>query len=311
MQYSEINGYSISKLILGTVALGQEYGVSNREGKPSTETSFKILSSAVEEGINTLDTARSYGDAESVIGNFLTQAQPKVTVVTKFKFSADNLIDKVKLKEQVYQSINTSLDRLHLKKIPIYLFHSNRHLPLRKLVEFLPDILEDLHRDGLIDMGGISVDHPDEAELTLQYPAFKVLQIPLNIFDLRLTKNGMISQLRDRGKIIFARSVFLQGLFFMSPQDLKGTLAEAKKYLVQLHRLAIQAHMTIAQLAFSFIRDMPEITSIVFGAVNAEQVKQNVELLQGAGIEEEIKALIHASFEKIPENIITPGLWSI
>lgn len=310
MQYSTIHGCRISKLTLGTVALGLDYGVSNKEGKPAGDTSFKILSTAIDAGINTVDTARTYGDAEELIGSFLVQNRPPVNVVTKFKIRPGSLADKRKLKEEVYQSVRTSLDRLHLDKVPVCLFHADRRLPLREVTEVLPGILQDLQNSGLIDIGGISIDHPDEISLALQYPVIEAVQIPLNVFDLRLVKNGIIDRLKSLGKIIFVRSVFLQGLFFMSPADLRGDLVKAKKYLERLHQIAGLAGMTVDQLAFSFVRDMEGITSMVFGAVNEAQVKRNVQLLYGKPLDSELRAMIHSSFGDVLGEIITPGLWS-
>jgi len=61
----------ISKLCLGTVQLGLDYGVANREGKPSLEKSLKILDFACERGIRWFDTAQAYGNAEEVLGEYL------------------------------------------------------------------------------------------------------------------------------------------------------------------------------------------------------------------------------------------------
>lgn len=309
MQFSTIHGCRFSKLTLGTVAFGMDYGVSNKAGKPAPKTTFEILSAALEAGINTLDTARSYGDAEQLIGRYLTERQPSVNVVTKFKITPQSLSDGRRLKEEVYQRVRTSLAGLNLDKVQVCLLHSDRHLPWDKIERLLPAVLEDLQQDGLIGIGGISADHPREAELVLKHKAFEAVQIPLNIFDQRLIKSGMIDRLREQGKIIFARSVFLQGLFFMSPADLKGSLMKAEKYLEQLHQLAEQADMTIAQLAFSFVRDITGITSMVFGAVSPAQLNQNVQLLAGKALDSGLKAAIHSVFSEVAEDIITPGLW--
>lgn len=311
MQFSTVDGYRFSKLTLGTVALGLDYGVSNKSGKPSSETSFEILSAAVDAGINTLDTARSYGDAEHLIGRYLTARMPSVNVVTKFKIKPESLADELKLRDEVYRSVRTSLEQLQLNKVQVCLLHADRHLALDRLARLLPPILEDLQQKGLIGIGGISVDHPREAELVLQHKVFKAVQIPLNIFDLRLIKSGMIDRLADQGKIVFARSIFLQGLFFMSSADLRGTLVNANKYLERLRQLADQADMTIAQLAFSFVRDIAPIASVVFGAVNQVQLNYNVQLLEGKALDSGLTAVIHSAFSEMPEDIITPGLWSL
>ena len=57
-----------SKIILGTVQFGISYGISNNLGKTSKKNSLDILEYAYSNGIKYLDTAPSYGDSESVIG---------------------------------------------------------------------------------------------------------------------------------------------------------------------------------------------------------------------------------------------------
>lgn len=186
----------------------------------------------------------------------------------------------------------------------------NRRLPLHDVLEILPSVFSDLKNDGLIDVAGVSVDHPDEAASFLEHPVIEAMQVPLNIFDTRIVKNGSLDRMHKEGKIVFVRSIFLQGLFFMNPNSLKGNLAEAAKYIEALQNIARSANMSIAQIAFSFINNLQGISSIVFGAVNQDQVKQNIELLETAVISNEIKELIRSNFDEVPEHIITPGQWS-
>jgi len=60
-----------SKIVLGTVQFGLDYGINNIHGQVSEDESFSILKFAWEHGIDTLDTAHSYGNSEKVIGNYI------------------------------------------------------------------------------------------------------------------------------------------------------------------------------------------------------------------------------------------------
>ncbi len=312
MEYSKLLGYNISRLTLGTVALGMNYGISNNGDKPDKDCSLGIISSALEAGINILDTARGYGESEGLIGDFLESREDRqpVNVVTKFRVSPENLADKEKVRAEIYDSVQSSLGFLKLKCIPVCLFHMNRRLPFDDVLEIVPSVFNDLKSDGLIDVAGVSVDHPDEAPFFLEYPVIEAMQVPLNVFDTRIIKNGSLDRMHKNDKIVFVRSIFLQGLFFMDPHNLKGNLADAAKYIEALQDIAGGVNMSIAQLAFSFIKSLQGISSIVFGAVSREQVKQNVSLLDTDVVSDEIKALIKSNFEEVPEHIITPGMWS-
>lgn len=312
MVYSKLREYNISRLTLGTVALGMDYGISNNGERPGRMQSFGVLSAALKAGINTLDSARGYGESEQLIGDFLynEEINRPVNIVTKFRITRENLGNKEKVRAEIYDSVRTSIKLLDLKYIPICLFHMSRRLPLDDVLEVLPSILSDLKNDRLIDAAGVSIDHPGEAASFLEMPVIEAVQIPLNLFDTRLVKNGILSRLHTEGKIVFVRSVFLQGLFFMNPHNLKGNLKEAAKYIEALQEIARIANMSIAQLAFSFVNRLQGIDSIVFGAINQQQVEQNIELAETEAISPEIAALIKSSFDEIPEHIYTPGLWS-
>ena len=79
------SGRAFSVLSLGTAQLGLSYGINNTDGKPDEKKAFEILDCALENGINTLDTAAAYGESEQVIGRWLKTKAPsrRPFVVTK------------------------------------------------------------------------------------------------------------------------------------------------------------------------------------------------------------------------------------
>ncbi len=97
----------------------------------------------------------------------------------------------------------------------------------------------------------------------------------------------------------------------MHPEKLTGSLKEAGNYLKMLHDIARQEGLSVAQLAFSYVRDMEEITSMVFGADTVEQVQQNIQWLQGKPLKPSTRQVIEHEFQNLPESIITPGLWAL
>src|SRR6056297_1029414 len=58
------------KLCLGTAQFGLDYGVANKNGKPSLGKSFEMLDFAFESGIRWFDCAQAYGNAEEVLGEY-------------------------------------------------------------------------------------------------------------------------------------------------------------------------------------------------------------------------------------------------
>ncbi|NMC45140.1 MAG: hypothetical protein GYA46_14565, partial [candidate division Zixibacteria bacterium] len=72
----------ISRLGLGAVQFGLDYGIANRRGKTVLEEVRDILACAAERGIRTVDTAPAYGDSEEVLGCVLPRDH-RFQIVTK------------------------------------------------------------------------------------------------------------------------------------------------------------------------------------------------------------------------------------
>ena len=92
----------MNKIILGTVQMGLPYGVNNSLGKVSVNDSISILDKAHDSGVRILDTAKVYGDAHKVIGEFhncfpekkfnIITKLPKVFDVDEFKATIDGYL---------------------------------------------------------------------------------------------------------------------------------------------------------------------------------------------------------------------------
>lgn len=64
-----------------------------------------------------------------------------------------------------------------------------------------------------------------------------------------------------------------------------------------------------AEFAFSYIRHMPGIFSIVFGAETVDQVRENVAMLDVPPIREQTIEELERAFAEVPEFVVTPSLW--
>lgn len=310
MKYYKSGEFNISKITLGTVQLGMSYGIANKSGKPDEGKSVKILDAAVSGGINSFDTAREYGDSEELLGNFFTAEQCRLKnplLTTKFTIESDENVDPSDIERSIYRYAEASLDRLKIKRIPVYMLHN-----AADMIEYgkiIADTLKKLIKEGLVGMAAVSVYTGEEAAEMLKYDVYEAIQIPMNILDERLINSGILKKLHQKGIIIFVRSVFLQGLFLMAPDALKGSLKAARPYLIKLAALSESEGMSVGQLAMSYIRDMEEVASLVIGADTDEQVSENIRMLEGPPISEKTRFLIAQEFKDVPVKILDPRLW--
>src|SRR5690606_5639503 len=71
-----------ASLALGTVQFGLDYGVSNRTGQVPEARAREILGAAHSAGVDLVDTAAAYGDAELLLARLLRETSG-IRVVTK------------------------------------------------------------------------------------------------------------------------------------------------------------------------------------------------------------------------------------
>lgn len=302
------NQTTISKITLGTVQLGIPYGIANKSGQPSTSSSHELLQFALDNGINTLDTARIYGSAEEVIGSF--EQSEQFTIITKFKLS-DAALDNIDLAIcEARESVRDSCETLKIPTIPICLFHKNKDQAIEKVSDILPAILKVLKKEGWISEGGISVYSPTELQYIRNWEIIRAVQVPMNIFDTRLLTQNLMQILVDNQVKVFIRSIYLQGLILMDENQVPDHLSFAKAPLQRLKKIAASAIREIKNIAFSFVRDTPGVASLVVGAETIGQLKENLALLSGAPLPPEVYSDILNAFKDLPEELITPALWN-
>ncbi len=79
------------KLALGTVQFGQDYGIANSNGQTSRSEVDKILELARLKGIKTLDTAISYGESETILGQIGVQDFNIITKLPELPKDCNNI----------------------------------------------------------------------------------------------------------------------------------------------------------------------------------------------------------------------------
>lgn len=307
MKYNTTKGVCLSELSLGTVQLGVSYGINNQSGKPDRSQAFKILNTALQNGITALDTAAAYGDSEQVIGQWLkTIPEEKYPfITTKLKTLDHSSLDA--LRKSVSTQLEHSMQQLGLDCIPLLMLHNFDEYDCDR--ENMRIVFDELKQAGKIRFSGISAyAHHDYHVIASS--GFDAVQIPLNLFDWRQIDNGGLDALRTSDMMVFVRSVYLQGLVFQKPEQLDKRMSFARDTLVKFRMLCDKYALAPAELALSFVLSLPGVTSLVLGSETTEQVQQNVELfgrtprLNKSQLEE-----IHALFQETPDRLLNPSEW--
>ncbi len=282
-----------SKIAIGTVQFGLDYGISNDGGKVSLGEASEILAYAKEIGINCIDTAQAY-NSEGVLGSI--EVSKNFNVISKFS-SVD---------VPIYETFNKSLELLNASKVYGYLAHSfsiiEKNLEhYKKLIEF--------KREGLIQKVGVSLYHPEEARFILKKEIeVDLIQIPYSIFDQRF--NAVLPELKAKGIEIHSRSTFLQGLIFLDDEGLHPYFNSVKNKLKRFHDYCNALMLDASCVALNFVIANQFIDKVVLGITSTDELKSNIGALDFFELVKD-RMIEIGEFEIKDEKILLPYLWKI
>jgi len=195
----------MSKLALGGVQFGIDYGIANTKGQVQIEEVQSILNYAKKNGVNILDTASGYGDSEEVLGKVGVDNFQIITKTTSIKQGVNGVV------RIFYQS----LKNLKQKKAYGLLIHDIGEIEHKQFDTLLIELAR-LKRQGLVKKIGVSVYNSQQIDYVLDNFSIDLIQLPINILDQRLINDESLVKLKKHNVEIHARSALLQGLLLMS-----------------------------------------------------------------------------------------------
>jgi aryl-alcohol dehydrogenase-like predicted oxidoreductase len=224
-----------------------DYGIANVFGQPSGELACKIVKTALGYGINCFDTAQSYGNSEVVLGRALRYcgAGPDIKIVSKLSPKLQPTDS-----EAVEQSIETSCQNLGVDQLWCLMLHRAEWLD--SWHKGLGQTLCSSRQAGDVRYLGVSVYTPDDAKRALENADIQIIQVPCSLWDQRMLREGIFDLAKKKSKLLFVRSIYLQGLLLLSPEDVAKKLPVAKGASQRWCELAVQFGKTAKHLSISF-----------------------------------------------------------
>ena len=215
-------GWNVSEISFGAWAIGGFWGnVSDQE-------SLAALNSAIDCGVNFIDTADVYGDgrSEHLIAQLKNQRKDEIIVATK----AGRKLPKQSIegygRENLTAWIEDSLRNLAVDALDLL----QLHCPPTELYEHAEvfGILDDLVKAGKIRYYGVSVEKIEEALKAIEYPNVQSVQIIFNGFRQRPAEI-FFPHAKEKKVGILARVPLASGM-------LTGKLKSDSKFAADDHR---------------------------------------------------------------------------
>ena len=214
MEYRQFGetGIKISAVGIGCWEIGGGYGSIE-------ETEFiKAVGRALDQGINSFDTAEAYGfgASEKSLAKALGARRKEVVITTKFGVGypdAPNYRDSTR--KRVMESIEKSLKSLNTDYVDVYLIHwPDRNVPFEEPMR----ALDELVKQGKVRAVGLSNFKLAEIERCMQARRVDVVQYCWNMFDRRMQKE-IFPYCRDHKVGVMAYGSLAYGI-------LTGTMSE-------------------------------------------------------------------------------------
>lgn len=232
------------KLGLGTVQFGMAYGVAGHP-QPSPEQVRAVLARAKQAGIDLLDTAPSYHSEE-----FLNCQE--FNIVTKLPPGT--------LGSGVSEAFSHSLKALNSTQVYGLLVHQSTDI-LGTEGDAVVAAMQRLKAEGLVQKIGVSVYHPQDANILSERYPLDLIQLPMNVLDQRF--KPLIPTLLNKHIELHVRSVFLQGLLLMALEKVPAYFNPIRGHLSRYHESVKAAGLTLVEAALGFATEFPDLRWIV------------------------------------------------
>ena len=261
----------ISKIALGAVQFGMDYGINSISGQVLPAEIKDILNYAYRQNIDLLDTAPAYGNSEQVLGKYNSH---EFKIVTKTRH-----FDCLEIGNREAQLLDSDFSQslTDLKKDRVYgvLFHNANDL-LKHGSDKLFNRLNDFKQAGKIKKIGVSIYNHEQLQSIIDNFDIDLVQLPFNILDRRLVDSGIFRMLQDRDVEIHARSVFLQGLLLMTEQSRPGKFKRWGALWKVWHEWLNDNQITALEATIRHAISIPEISKVLVGVDTVDQLKEIV-----------------------------------
>jgi predicted aldo/keto reductase-like oxidoreductase len=241
----------VTILGLGTAPVG--------EGPVDVEEGIKIFGAAIDRGVNYIDTARIYGEAEEILGHLIPKRRDKLFVVTKVSTHTADEAEK---------SLGESLSRLKTDYLDLVHIHNigskniDRVLANDGVLNFL---LKQKEKGKIRFIGVSGHNRPANFVQMIQTDQIDVIMCVMNYADRNIYdfESKVLPEARKRNVGCIAMKVYV-GIKGGFPNHRKG-------YVGCVTEPANMPH------AISYALDLEGVSAAVVGPYTVEQAIQNVE----------------------------------
>ena len=292
------------KLCIGTAQFGTAYGITNVNGRLEIEEIKEILELIRKNNIKFIDTARSYGDSEKIIGKIIHKNDEFFKIITKI---SPHFTKRLSRRDQFHEwtkIFEDSLTRLNKNMIEGILIHSNKLNLNQRLI--LMDCLLELKNRGMVKKIGWSIYEEKDFEL-INLKNIDLVDLPFSIYDQRLMASGFLKKIYEEGIEVHARSIFLQGLILTNSSNWPKWVDSRDNELHEYMQKKISSiGSTPIEMAISFVKSCPYVDALVFGFSSTRELLEIIKVFNNQSRFTSTNDFCNVNFSR---KLLDPRLW--
>ena len=293
---------------MGTAAFGIErYGIQGADEPPIVEKkeAIRLVRATIDAGFNLFDTARSYGESESVLGEALAN-ESHCVVATKVSIPPDITVrSSADLSCEVRKSLESSLRALRRDTLDIVQIHNATRDVLEK-TEIL-GVLQCARQQGKVRFVGASVYGEDAALAAIGTGCLDILQIAVNLLDQRMLCK-VVPQASKANTGVLTRSAFLKGALTGRANLLPPSLTALSMAVDRLREALGETWEGLPRVAVRFCLSLPGVDSVLLGLRNVSELPTVLEAEATGPLGDDV---IHQTrdLKLTEESLLNPSYW--
>ena len=287
-------GLQISRLGVGLSEIG---GLSLKE----QATAGQVLNSALDAGINFLDTSACYNNSEELIGLTVAHRRDEYILATKCGHVAGGYTGQAWTAKTVRDSIDRSLARMNTDRLDLVQLHSCGVDVLEQ-----GEVIEEIQKAkqaGKTRFIGYSGDN-DAAYWAVDSGLFDTLQTSFNLVDQHARTTGLLNKAKAQGLGIIIKRPIANGAWGAD----KSPSAYASQYFQRSQAMAKAGSIPGAPenrilLALGFALAHDEVDTVIVGTRNPDHMQANIEWFNTQlPIDSQAVAALQQRFEQVEQN---------
>lgn len=315
MRYRRLghSGLFVSELCLGTMTFGGSEGMWGQIGKLQQGDADNLLRTALDAGINFIDTANIYasGRSEEILGQALRNlgvARQDVVIATKVMgVMGEGPNARGASRVHILDQVKASLARMKIDHIDLYQLHGFD--PATPIVESL-EALDTLVRQGYVRYLGLSNWAAWQIVKAVGITEARKLA-PIISLQAYYTLAGRDLE-RELVPMLLAENIGLMvwsplaGGFLSGKFDREGKTAEGRRVNFDfppidkeraydavdvMRKIAADKGCTVPQVALAWLLHQKVVTSVIIGAKRLDQLTDNIGAVQVSLSTEDLAAL--------------------